>query len=226
MKREGPREHFTRAVVWAGLKRVWMSGRTCDIKIGVAVTTSSSKEQEVHLSQFIDKSPRRRQSFFSSRSMLAVLLALIVVVFLYQPVQVEGNSMLPELENHERIFVNRLAYRLGPIHRYDIIVFRYPLDPREYFIKRVVGLPGEWVSINEGTVFIDGKPLRESFIPKSDLGHETEPPVYVPPGHYYVLGDHRGFSNDSRAWGTLDRRLVYGKAVFAYRPLSEFGRLN
>lgn len=159
-------------------------------------------------------------------SLLAAFLGLIVFFFLFQPLQIKGTSMLPGLENHERIFVNRLAYRLEPIHRFDIIVFRYPRDPREFYIKRVIGLPGEWVSIKQGNVYIDGKLLPEPFLPRGYLDNESEPPVYVPPGHYYVLGDHRGFSNDSRAWGPLDQSMIYGKAVFAYWPLGHAGPLG
>jgi signal peptidase I len=208
-----------------------MGKRTYGIKNNVAAMSARTEDQEVSSSNLMGQSSGRWRSLFASRywlrdSILATLLGLIFIVFLYQPVQIEGNSMLPRLENHERIFVNRLVYRLEPIHRDDIIVFRYPLDPHKYFIKRVIGLPGEWVSIKDGKVYIDGKPLRESYIPRSDLGDENAPPVYVPRDHYYVLGDHRGFSDDSRTWGTLDQRLIYGKAVFAYWPLSQIGPLG
>ncbi len=157
---------------------------------------------------------------------LSLLLAFIVIVFFYQPVQVEGTSMMPELYNHERIFINKFVYRVEPIHRFDVVVFHYPLDPSKSYIKRVVGLPGEWVSIHDGRVYIDGRPLKESFIPRSYLDHDNYPAVHVPPGHYYVLGDHRDASNDSRDWGTVGRKYIYGKAEFVYWPVSQIGRLN
>ena len=157
---------------------------------------------------------------------LSLLLAFVVIVFFYQPVQVEGTSMMPELYNHERLFINKFVYRFEPIHRFDIVVFHYPLDPSKSYIKRVVGLPGEWVSIRGGRVYIDGKPLKESFIPPNYLDQESYPVEYVPPGHYYVLGDHRDASNDSREWGTVDRKYVYGKAEFIYWPVSQIGTLN
>src|SRR5215470_12537930 len=105
-----------------------------------------------------------RRRFFDTRYwlrdlILSLLLAFIVIVFLYQPVQVEGTSMLPGISNHERIFINKFVYRFEPIRRGDVVVFTYPLDPSKSYIKRVVGLPGEWVTIREGTVYIDGKPL-------------------------------------------------------------------
>lgn len=157
---------------------------------------------------------------------LSLLLAFVVIVFFYQPVQVEGTSMMPELYNHERIFINKFVYRFEPIRRFDIVVFHYPLDPSKSYIKRVVGLPDEWVSIRDGKVYINGKPLQEAFIPQSYLDHDNDPPVYVPSHHYFVLGDHRDESNDSREWGTVGRKYIYGKAVFVYWPLSQIGTLN
>ncbi len=157
---------------------------------------------------------------------LSVLLAFIVIVFLYQPVQVEGNSMMPQLQNHERVFINKFVYHFEPIRRGDIVVFRCPADPTKSYIKRVVGLPGEWIRIDDGHVLIDGRQLREPYLPAADLDHQSYPPVRIEPDHYYVLGDHREFSNDSRAWGTVDRKLIYGKAVFAYWPISRAGFLE
>src|SRR5579859_1844542 len=115
---------------------------------------------------------------------LSLLLAFVVIVFLYQPVQVEGTSMMPRLYDHERIFINKFLYRFEPIQRGDIVVFRYPLDPSKSYIKRVVGLPGEWVAIEKGVVLINSKPLAETYVPSSYLDHDTYPTVHVEPGHY------------------------------------------
>lgn len=157
---------------------------------------------------------------------LSILLAFVVIVFLYQPVQVQGNSMMPSLTNHERIFINKFIYRFEPIRRGDIIVFHYPLDPSKSYIKRVIGLPGEWVSIRNGKVLVNGRPLPEPYVPPGYLDHQNYPPVYVKPHHYYVLGDHRDASNDSRTWGTVARKYIYGKAVFVYWPFHQLGSLN
>jgi signal peptidase I len=157
---------------------------------------------------------------------LSVLLAFIVIVFLYQPVQVEGTSMMPRLENHERIFINKFLYRFRPIERGDVVVFRYPLDPSKSYIKRVIGLPGDEISIREGQVLVNGKPLREPYVPPSYVDDQSYAAVHVEPNHYFVLGDHRSSSNDSREWGTVDRQFVYGKAVFVYWPLSQVGLVN
>jgi signal peptidase I len=154
---------------------------------------------------------------------LSLLLAFIVIFFLYQPVQVEGTSMLPRLSNHERILVNKFTYRFEPIQRGDIVVFWFPLDPNKSYIKRVVGLPGERVSVADGQVLVNSSPLQEPYLSARTVDRETIPPVLVEPDHYYVLGDHRESSNDSRAWGTVERRFIYGKAVFVYWPFSELG---
>lgn len=134
--------------------------------------------------------------------------------------------MLPLLKNHERIVVNKVAYHVESIRRGDIIVFHYPIDPAESFIKRVIGLPGDWVSVKDGQVYVNGKRLREPYVPPAYLGDETYSPVHVAPNQYYVLGDHRDFSNDSRVWGTVARKYIYGKAVFAYWPLGDVGSIH
>lgn len=175
--------------------------------------------------------PGRRGGFLESRYwlrdvVLLSLLAFTVFLFFYQPVQVEGTSMLPLLKNHERIVVNRIAYHVESIQRGDIIVFHYPPDPAQCFIKRVIGLPGDWVSIRDGQVYVNGKRLSEPYVLPAYLDDETYSPVHVAANHYYVLGDHRDFSNDSREWGTVARKYIYGKAAFAYWPLSDMGSIH
>ena len=172
-----------------------------------------------------------RQGFLDTRFwlrdlLLSVLLALILILFIYHPIEVQGSSMLPGIESHERIFVNKFIYQFEPIRRGDIVVFRYPLNPKEVFIKRVIGLPGDWVSIRHGRVYVNGRRLNEPYVPHAFLGHQTYRAVHVPPHQFYVLGDHRDDSNDSRVWGTVPRKLIIGKASFAYWPLSEAGTVN
>lgn len=157
---------------------------------------------------------------------IAVALALIIIAFVYQPVKVEGTSMAPHLADQERIFINKFVYKFGPIQRGDIVVFRYPRDLRKSFIKRVVGLPGETVEIRRGLVFVNGLPLREDYLPEESQHGYSYPPVHLLPNHYFVLGDHRRSSNDSRSWGTVHRDYIYGKAVFAYWPPERFGPIE
>src|ERR1700756_4123795 len=172
--------------------------------------------------------PQLRQDLRSWTRDLAVALglALVIIVFLYQPVKVEGTSMAPLLSDQERIFINKFVYRFEDIHRGDVVVFWYPLDRSKSFIKRVIGLPGETVEIRQGAVYVDGKLIPEPYVPAqyedlSDFG-----PVTVKPDSYFVMGDHRISSNDSRVFGPVESRYIYGRAVFAYWPVDHFGSLS
>jgi signal peptidase I len=158
--------------------------------------------------------------------LLAVVIAFLMVVFLYQPVKVEGTSMQPELLDQERIFVNKFVYHFEEIHRGDIVVFWYPKDPSKSFIKRVLGVPGDVVSIRDGQVHINGQLVEERYVPRGYQDADSYPPVRVREGHYYVLGDHRNASNDSRSWGLVPRKYIYGKAVFRYWPVEKAGFLE
>ncbi len=158
--------------------------------------------------------------------LIAIGLALVIIVFLYQPVKVEGTSMAPLLSDQERIFINKFVYRFEPIQRGDVVVFWYPLDRTKSFIKRVVGLGGETVEIRQGAVYVNGNIVPEPYVPHqyedlSDFG-----PVRVPKDSYFVMGDHRISSNDSRVFGPVASRYIYGRAVFAYWPVDHFGSLS
>ena len=158
--------------------------------------------------------------------LIAIGLALVIIVFLYQPVKVEGTSMAPLLSDQERIFINKFVYRFEAISRGDVVVFWYPLDRSKSFIKRVIGLPGETVEIRQGTLFVDGQAVPEPYVPAmyedlSDFG-----PVRVPHDNYFVMGDHRISSNDSRVFGPVASHFIYGRAVFAYWPVDHFGSLS
>lgn len=157
---------------------------------------------------------------------ISIAIAVVVIVFLYQPVKVEGTSMMPWLHDQERIFVNKFVYRFEDIRRGDIVVFRFPLDPTKSYIKRVVGLPGDEIELVRGQLHINGRPVEEPYIRKDFQDLSTYPPVSVRADHYYVLGDHRNTSNDSRTWGTVGRDFIVGKAVFAYWPIDQFGVLQ
>jgi signal peptidase I len=157
--------------------------------------------------------------------MISVVLAIVIVLFLYQPVKVEGTSMMPALADQERIFINKFVYRwgLGTVERGDLVVFWFPQDPSKSYIKRVIGVPGDVVEVDQGVVLLNGKPLREDYVPEEYRDRSVAESVKVPEGHYYVLGDHRSSSNDSRTWGTVPRNYIYGKAVFVYWPPEKAG---
>jgi signal peptidase I len=155
--------------------------------------------------------------------LLAFFFAVLIVIFVVQPVKVEGTSMQPRLVDQERIFVNRFVYRFSEIHRGDIVVFWYPRDRSKSFIKRVMGVPGDDVEIRRGSVHINGSRVEEPYLDPQFCDHDSLGRRIVPPGHYFVLGDHRSSSNDSRNWGFVSRELIYGKAVFRYWPISRAG---
>ena len=159
---------------------------------------------------------------------ISVILAVVLIVFIYQPVKVEGTSMMPGLTNEERIFINKYEYKLGVggIERGDLVVFHFPLDLSQSYIKRVIGVPGDQVEIVNGTVYVNGNKLDEPYVPDDYRDSLSLPRERVPANHYFVLGDHRNSSNDSRMWGFVSRPEIYGKAVFVYWPLNKIGRVR
>jgi len=160
--------------------------------------------------------------------LLSVLIAILVILFIYQPVKVEGTSMMPSLVDQERIFINKFIYRfgIGQIERGDLVVFWFPFDQSKSYIKRIIGLPGDTVELREGAVLVNGRPLQEDYVPEEYKDHFNREPVMVPADQYFVMGDHRSSSNDSRVWGPVHRRYIYGKAVFVYWPLDKMGLLR
>ena len=157
---------------------------------------------------------------------VSLAISAFIIVFLYQPVKVEGTSMMPSLDDQERIFVNKYVYRLEPIQRGDIVVFRYPRDPSKSFIKRVIGLAGDRIRIDSGEVFVNGDALEEDYVPAAYADQRSYPETVVPANSYFVLGDHRTMSNDSRDFGPVNVGHIYGKAVFGYWPMDKMGRVR
>src|SRR5713101_7514506 len=158
--------------------------------------------------------------------MISLAISAFIIVFLYQPVKVEGTSMMPSLDDQERIFVNKYVYRLEPIERGDIVVFRYPRDPSKSFIKRVIGLAGDHIRIEAGQVIVNDTPLEEDYVPADYADQRSYPEFVVPANAYFLLGDHRTMSNDSRDFGAVQEKFIYGKAVFGYCPVDKMGRLR
>ncbi|MEO8129874.1 MAG: signal peptidase I [Bryobacteraceae bacterium] len=159
---------------------------------------------------------------------ISVILAILVILFLYQPVKVEGTSMMPALVDQERIFINKFVYRfgLGNIERGDMVVFWFPGDPTKSYIKRVIGVPGDSVEVDDGTVVVNGQRLDESYVNEEFRDRQSMSAFKIQPDEFFVLGDHRSSSNDSRSWGTVPRRYIYGKAVFVYWPMDKMGLLK
>ncbi len=157
-------------------------------------------------------------------TILLAAILFLVINGISARVRVEGFSMVPSLQDGEFVLVNRLAYRFGQPQRGDIIVFHHPTDQnKEDLIKRVIGLPGDEVRVESGTVFVNGIALKETYI--------AAPPAYsdiqtVPDGQLYVLGDNRNNSSDSHAWGFVLYKDVIGKAILIYWPLKELAMIQ
>ncbi len=154
--------------------------------------------------------------------LLSAVLFLVINV-LSARVRVDGFSMLPTLQDGEFVLVDRIAYKLGAPERGDIIVFHYPLDPSQDLIKRVIGLPGDEISVVNGTVSVNHQVLQEPYI--------AEAPYYsgnwvVPQGNLFVLGDNRNDSSDSHAWGMLPLDKIVGKSVLIYWPFQNMELIN
>jgi signal peptidase I len=154
---------------------------------------------------------------------IAAFASVIIIVFLYQPVRVEGTSMLPRLEDRDRLFINKFVYRFTGVERGDVVVFHYPRDPEKSYIKRVIALPGDRIRIDRGRVFVNDVALREPYVPPQYRDDRSMPEMTVPTESYFVLGDHRNVASDSRDFGPVDRSLIYGKAVFIYWPAHDVG---
>jgi signal peptidase I len=128
--------------------------------------------------------------------------------------------MEPSLHDGEFVVINRLAYRWANPDRGEIIVFNFPLDPERRFIKRIIGLPGDTVTVRQGTVFVNNTPIEEPYIFASP---QYDGEWLVEEGHYFVLGDNRNNSSDSQNWGSLDAQDIIGKAVVVYWPIKDLG---
>ena len=164
----------------------------------------------------------------------AGVIAILIVGFVVQPVRVEGQSMMPKLHDQDRIFVNKFIYPLRewigdkePIKRGDIVVLLYPDDPSKSYIKRVVGLPGEEVNVENGRLYINGMQIDEPYLDTEYISSDSMPgSVHVKEHHYFVMGDNRRNSSDSRYWGLVPEKYIYGKAIFRYYPFTPIERVG
>jgi signal peptidase I len=193
------------------------------------VSADDDRDIEIHRPEV-----ESRRHFWSEARLLlrdlifALMVAALTIVFIVQPVKVEGTSMLPRLHDGERIFVNKLIYyNLPKITRGDVVVFWYPKEPDKSFVKRVIGLPGETVEVRDGRILINGRELPEPYLdPRLNVNHDSLAPVRVEKHYYFVMGDNRDSSFDSRAWGLVPQKYVYGKALFRYWPVSQASRIS
>jgi signal peptidase I len=161
--------------------------------------------------------------------LVSVVVSLIIIFCLYQPVRVEGTSMLPVLQDEDRLLINKFAYsRVGSmvgedIHRGDVVVFYYPYDTTKSYIKRAIALPGDILRIDHGRVYVNDVAVKEPYVPAKYTDERSMPEMVVPAGKYFMMGDHRSVSSDSREFGPVPRKLIYGRAAFVYWPVDQAG---
>ena len=154
----------------------------------------------------------------SEQVLLGVLLAIATTLFVMQGFCVSGACMQPHLFTGERVLANKLTYHLSAPRRGEIVIFEYPKDITQIYVKRVIGLPGETVAIQNGLVSINGQLLSEPY--KTYEAHGDMAPHFVPSGQYFVMGDNRDASDDSRYWGDLPRTDIVGQTIACYWPPS------
>ena len=166
---------------------------------------------------------------------VSISLAIILPVryYLIQPFYVKGASMEPNFHDHEYLVIDEISYRFNPPERGQVIVFRYPRNPQEYFIKRVIALPGEDVQMKDGNVIIyndtnpDGMTLNEAYLPTGlETADNNGAKIKIGDNEYFVLGDNRGASKDSRSFGAVDKTFITGKVLFRGWPLSKITVFN
>ncbi len=153
----------------------------------------------------------------------AAVYATLIVTFGFQVARVEGQSMSPTLENQDRLIVNKFIYLtpIGEPQRGDIVMLSYPVDPKKSFVKRVIAGEKQTIRMVDGKVFVDDVPLEDSFVPPEYRGHDDYGPVVVPEGYYFVMGDHRTASSDSRDWGFVPKKYIIGRVQLRWWPMAE-----
>ncbi len=169
---------------------------------------------------------------FIEAIVFALAIFVVVYLFLFQPNQVKGSSMYPTFKDGQFIFTDKISYRLGKPKRGEVVVFRSPKNPDQDFIKRIIALPGETVKISGGKVYVNGTQLNEANYldatvitgPESYLAEDQE--IVVPNGLYFVMGDNREHSSDSRDFGPVKPGEFVGKVFFRYWPVTEFGKID
>lgn len=149
----------------------------------------------------------------------AAIYATLLITFVGQVARVQGTSMAPTLEDHDRLIVNKLAYHLADPQVGDIVMHFYPLKPERTYVKRIIAQPGDLVRIVDGRVFRNGVLLDDSFVPAEYRGHSDWGPNVVPEAQYFVMGDHRTASSDSRDWGFVPKKYITGKVQARWWPV-------
>jgi signal peptidase I len=151
----------------------------------------------------------------------AAVYATLIVTFGFQVARVDGLSMAPTLEDHDRLIVNKLVYELGDPRPGDIVMLYYPVNPEKMFVKRVIAKEGDTVRIVDGRVYVNDVPLHDDYVPPEFRSHDDWGPTVIQQGYYFVMGDHRNNSSDSRHWGSVPKKYIVGKVKVRWWPLQD-----
>jgi len=151
----------------------------------------------------------------------AAVYATLIVTFGFQVARVDGLSMAPTLEDHDRLIVNKLVYELGDPRPGDIVMLYYPLNPDKMFVKRVIAKESDSVRIVDGHVYVNDIPLQDDYVPAEFRSHDDWGPQVIQQGYYFVMGDHRNNSSDSRHWGPVPKKYIVGKVKVRWWPLQD-----
>ena len=151
----------------------------------------------------------------------AAVYATLIVTFGFQVARVEGQSMAPTLADQDRLIVNKFAYRISAPRKGDIVMLYYPINPDKSFVKRVIAEEGETVRMVNGRVYVNDVPMDDSFVPPEYRSHDDFGPQVVQEGYYFVMGDHRNNSSDSRHWGLVPKKYIIGKVQLRWWPIPQ-----
>lgn len=162
--------------------------------------------------------------------LIAIIISYLIISYIASAFKINGNSMCPTLCDYDRVIISRISLKFKEISRFDIVTLYKPNEPDKSVIKRIIGLPDEIIEIRDGNVYINYKPLEEPFLKdsKKDFIYRSinMKPILIPRGHYFVLGDNREYSVDSRHFGVVPEKYIYGIVVLRYWPFSKFGSIK
>lgn len=191
--------------------------------------TDTRYEEETGEEATLSRRDKNKKKKSSLREMVEVIVTALVLAFLIKTFVV-GNfwipseSMVPTIEVNDKVIVTNFSYWFEGPERGDVIVFRYPLDTKKDYIKRCIGLPGETIEFQDSKLYVNGQMVEEPYLPEG-LVFEDYGPIEVPEGQYFMCGDNRNHSSDSRVWGFVEKRLIIGKAQVIYWPFDRWSTL-
>jgi signal peptidase I len=177
-------------------------------------------QRSVPTSTDVSRQPIGEEVLVWIRTLVSVAVyTTLIVTFVAQVARVEGRSMEPTLEDQDRLIVDKLVYVLGEPHPGDVVMLRYPASPEKMFVKRVIASAGDTVQIINGRIIVNAMPVHDDYVPPSFRSHDSWGPEVIPAGHYFVMGDNRNNSSDSREWGYVPAKYILGKVQLRWWPV-------